>query len=40
MGYFWVNQAQEYLQSLGLRVDAAGGPRVARVQINQYGGDN
>lgn len=41
MAYFWVNQAQEYLQSLGfgttLRpVNAA----QQVVKINQYGGDN
>ncbi len=43
MGYFWVDQAQSYLQSLGFR---PGGPRraiLARpldLKINQYGGDN
>jgi hypothetical protein len=43
MGYFWVNQAQEYLQSLGFR---PGGPLPAilahpfEVRINQYGVDN
>jgi hypothetical protein len=43
MGYFWVNQAQEYLQSLGFR---PGGPHraiLARpydLRINQYGLDN
>ena len=42
MGYFWVNQAQEYLQSLGFGGDAAAGRRTSRsrVKINQYGGDN
>jgi hypothetical protein len=43
MGYFWVNQAQEYLQSLGF---APGGPlkpilaRPYDLRINQYGVDN
>ena len=43
MGYFWVNQAQEYLQSLGFR---PGGPyrailaRPYDLRINQYGVDN
>ena len=43
MAYFWVNQAQEYLQSLGFR---PGGPRKAilarplDVRIDQYGVDN
>jgi hypothetical protein len=33
MGYFWVNQAQEYLQSLGFGSDAAGHrPRVVHRQ--------
>src|SRR3954453_22445952 len=38
MGYYWVTQAQRYLQSLRLQ-----GPANARQQllrINQYGGDN
>ena len=38
MGYYWVTQAQRYLQSLKLQ-----GPANARQQllrINQYGGDN
>jgi zinc metalloprotease ZmpB len=38
MAYYWVTQAQRYLQSLGLR-----GPVNARQQllrINQFGGDN
>ena len=38
MGYYWVTQAQHYLQSLKLQ-----GPANARQQllrINQYGGDN
>jgi hypothetical protein len=41
MGYFWVNQAQEYLQSLGFGSTL---PPVLKepfsVKINQYGGDN
>ena len=41
MGYFWVNQAQEYLQSLGF---GSTYPGVVRqqfpVKIDQYGGDN
>jgi hypothetical protein len=41
MAYFWVNQAQEYLQSLGfgstLRPVNA---EQQQVKINQYGGDN
>jgi hypothetical protein len=41
MAYFWVNQAQEYLQSLGF-----GGPlpgivhQQLDVKVDQYGGDN
>ena len=43
MTYFWVNQAQEYLQSLGFR---PGGPlrpilpRPVSTKVGQYGGDN
>jgi hypothetical protein len=41
MGYFWVNQAQEYLQSLGFGSTL---PPVLKepfsVKINQFGGDN
>ena len=41
MGYFWVNQAQEYLQSLGFGSSL---PPVLKqqfsVKIDQYGGDN
>ncbi|HEX8304859.1 MAG TPA: M36 family metallopeptidase [Jatrophihabitans sp.] len=41
MAYFWINQAQEYLQSLGfgstLRPVNAG---QMQVKIDQYGGDN
>ena len=43
MGYFWVNEAQEYLQSLGFRPGGPLRPILARsyeVRINQYGGDN
>ena len=41
MSYFWVNQAQEYLQSLGFGTTLR--PVLAeqlQVKINQYGGDN
>jgi hypothetical protein len=41
MGYFWVNQAEEYLQSLGFGSTL---PAILNapfpVKINQYGGDN
>ncbi len=43
MGYFWVNQAQEYLQSLGFKPGGALEPILARpydLRINQYGVDN
>ena len=43
MGYFWVNQAQEYLQSLGFEPNGALEPILARpydLRINQYGVDN
>jgi len=44
MGYFWVNQAQEYLQSLGFGVPRSGLKGIVdepfSVKINQYGGDN
>jgi len=44
MGYFWVNQAQEYLQSLGFGVEGSGLRGIVdepfTVKINQYGGDN
>jgi hypothetical protein len=43
MGYFWVNQAQEYLQSLGFRPGGPLRPILARpydLRINQYGLDN
>jgi hypothetical protein len=42
MGYFWVNQAQEYLQSLGF--DEVRHPGILRqsldLKIDQFGGDN
>ena len=41
MGYFWVNQAQEYLQSLGFGSTLPGIIKEPfSVKINQYGGDN
>jgi hypothetical protein len=41
MGYFWVNQAQEYLQSLGFGSILPGIVKEPfSVKINQYGGDN
>ncbi len=41
MGYFWVNQAQEYLQSLGFGTTFPGILKLPfDVKINQYGGDN
>lgn len=43
MAYFWVNQAQEYLQSLGFGTKT-GMPGIVHqsfnVKIDQYGGDN
>jgi len=43
MAYFWVNQAQEYLQSLGFGTQS-GMPGIVHqsfnVKIDQYGGDN
>jgi hypothetical protein len=43
MAYFWVNQAQEYLQSLGFGTQP-GMPGIVHesfdVKIDQYGGDN
>ena len=38
MGYYWVTQAQHYLQSLKLRRPA--NARQQLLRINQYGGDN
>ena len=41
MGYFWVNQAQEYLQSLGFGTTFPGIlMQPFDIKINQYGGDN
>ena len=43
MGYFWINEAQEYLQSLGFRPGGPLKPILARpfdVRIGQYGIDN
>jgi len=41
MAYFWVNQAQEYLQSLGFGSSLPGiVDESLAVKINQYGGDN
>ena len=41
MGYFWVNQAQEYLQSLGFGSTLPGIVQESfNVKIDQYGGDN
>jgi hypothetical protein len=41
MGYFWVNQAQEYLQSLGFGSTLPGIVHEPfAVKIDQYGGDN
>lgn len=41
MAYFWITEAQRYLQSLGFGSDLPGvmDERIA-VKINQYGGDN
>ena len=42
MAYFWVNQAQEYLQSLGFGSTPARHRQSSQfaVSIDQYGGDN
>ncbi len=41
MAYFWVNQAQEYLQSLGFGTTLPGIVHESfNVKIDQYGGDN
>jgi hypothetical protein len=41
MGYFWVNQAQEYLQTLGFGSTLPGIVHESfTVKIDQYGGDN
>ncbi|MFF5447606.1 M4 family metallopeptidase [Streptomyces sp. NPDC012888] len=41
MAYFWVNEAQEYLQALGFGSELPGAnDRVQPVRINQWGADN
>ncbi|CUM39328.1 M4 family metallopeptidase [Streptomyces gardneri] len=41
MAYFWVNEAQEYLQGLGFGTELPGAnDRVQPVRLNQYGADN
>lgn len=41
MAYFWVNESQEYLQSLGFGTELPGAnDRVQPVRINQWGADN
>jgi hypothetical protein len=41
MAYFWINQAQEYLQSLGFGSTLPGiNQQPQQVKIDQYGGDN
>lgn len=44
MAYFWVNQAQEYLQDLGFTGEPGDLPGIVHesfaIKINQYGGDN
>ncbi|MGW5775042.1 M4 family metallopeptidase [Streptomyces sp. NPDC003863] len=41
MAYFWVNEAQEYLQSLGFGSELPGAnDRVQPVRLNQWGADN
>ncbi|KJY34174.1 M36 family metallopeptidase [Streptomyces katrae] len=41
MAYFWVNEAQEYLQSLGFGSELPGAnDRVQPIRINQWGADN
>ncbi|MFJ6794975.1 M4 family metallopeptidase [Streptomyces sp. NPDC091268] len=41
MAYFWVNEAQEYLQGLGFGSELRGANnRVQPVRINQWGADN
>ncbi|MGW2342862.1 M4 family metallopeptidase [Streptomyces sp. NPDC001661] len=41
MAYFWVNEAQEYLQSLGFGTELRGAnDRAQPVRINQWGADN
>ncbi|MCX4670843.1 M36 family metallopeptidase [Streptomyces sp. NBC_01381] len=41
MAYFWVNESQEYLQSLGFGTELPGAnDRAQPVRINQWGADN
>ncbi|MFF1507945.1 M4 family metallopeptidase [Streptomyces sp. NPDC058326] len=41
MAYFWVNESQEYLQSLGFGTELPGAnDRVQPVRLNQWGADN
>ncbi|MFJ5828933.1 M4 family metallopeptidase [Streptomyces sp. NPDC093089] len=41
MAYFWVNEAQEYLQGLGFGTELRGAnDRVQPVRLNQWGSDN
>ncbi|WP_457031452.1 M36 family metallopeptidase [Kitasatospora sp. P5_F3] len=41
MAYFWVNEAQEYLQSLGFGTELPGAnDRPQNVRLNQWGADN
>ncbi|MEU3481160.1 M4 family metallopeptidase [Streptomyces sp. NPDC033754] len=41
MAYFWVNEAQEYLQGLGFGTELPGAnDRVQPVRLNQWGADN
>ncbi|MBT2468894.1 M36 family metallopeptidase [Streptomyces sp. ISL-66] len=41
MAYFWVNEAQEYLQGLGFGSELPGAnDRAQPVRLNQYGADN
>ncbi|MER6097831.1 M4 family metallopeptidase [Streptomyces sp. NPDC001728] len=41
MAYFWVNEAQEYLQGLGFGSELPGAnDRVQQVRLNQWGADN
>jgi len=41
MAYFWVNEAQEYLQGLGFGTELPGANnRVQNVRLNQWGADN
>ncbi|MFF4168736.1 M4 family metallopeptidase [Streptomyces sp. NPDC001744] len=41
MAYFWINEAQEYLQGLGFGTELPGAnDRVQPVRLNQWGADN